>query len=767
MKQKSIYFRIAAALTAILLLLPVLGGCKKEQRDPQDLGYFLSLSESSITLSQGASQMLTATFSPASALVLWESGDDKLLEVKDGVVTAKGENGNAVITAKLVTIDDFFTPKATATCQVKVQTVFVQSITLPSTLPLSMGTSYQLKPVISPEDAQGAGLEYQVTDGTEYVSVSETGELTPKSVTPSGVYATVTVTAKDAHHASASVKVSVGEKAIYPTEVSLNSFVEETSIGKDFYVSLNFTPASANWRAFTVESGNPAVATVAPYANSGFTVSPKSAGETTITLTWESETSKDNKIQKTLTVHEGEPSIAWSEQMDFGFVSTGVIIDDNIPLKVDVKNLNNKSVVYSSSNPSVASVSASGIVTAWQKGWVTITARAEANSSLSVNTGQFYVYGKPATLYFSQSVDNGFFVRYGTSKSLNVIVRDASGSASRQDLLNVSFTKGSGMNVALDKAVGTDQNVLTFTGKRSSASTTIPGTLNLSVKGYSDLNTSVTVYDAMYDEYDVKPFDGIRCTANGLVVYDGGYRGSGYFSVAQPPTGQFRTKSQGIIVHIGGRPSAKSALGNLPGLSRSQAPSLAGIHGLAVYKANLGTGDKWWTVSANSGDEVCSSTHYTSYWSGGKSDPMYVSTTNNEGYGYEITTAMKHYNADLSSGSKYTVLPVKAIVDNMPAAGANNSGWYLPTSAEWDKMLTCLGTDVTPGETVNKLSEWMTAMDGGAAITTYNYYWSCQEASSLSHIKAVYLTGNKRGAFEANQSQDKTTTAQTRPFLAF
>ena len=91
MKQKSIYFGIAAALTAILLLLPVLGGCKKEQRDPQDLGYFLSLSESSITLSQGASQMLTATFSPASALVLWESGDDKLLEVKDGVVTARIE----------------------------------------------------------------------------------------------------------------------------------------------------------------------------------------------------------------------------------------------------------------------------------------------------------------------------------------------------------------------------------------------------------------------------------------------------------------------------------------------------------------------------------------------------------------------------------------------------------------------------------------------------------------------------------------------------
>ena len=767
MKLYHIPFRIAAVLTAILLLLPVLGGCKKEQRDPQDKGYFLSLSESSITLSQGASKTLTATFSPASALVLWESGDDKLLEVKDGVVTAKGENGSAVITAKLVTIDDFFTPKATATCQVRVHTVYVESITLPSTLPLSMGASYQLAPVLSPEDAQGAGLTYAVTSGSEYVSVSETGELTPKSVTPSGVYATVTVTAKDAHHASASVKVSVGEKAIYPTAVSLNSFVEETSIGKDFYVSLNFTPASANWRAFTVESGNPAVATVAPYANSGFTVSPKSAGETTITLTWESETSKDNRIQKTLTVHEGEPSIAWSEQMDFGFVSTGVIIDDNIPLKVDVKNLNNKSVVYSSSNPSVASVSASGIVTARQKGWVTITARAEANSSLSVNTGQFYVYGKPAELYFSQSVDNGLFVRYGTSKSLNVIVRDASGSASRQDLLNVSFTKGSGMNVVLDKAVGTDKNVLTFTGKRSSASTTIPGTLNLSVRGYSALNTSVTVYDAMYDEYDVKPFDGLRCTAGGLVVYDGGYRGSGYFSVTEPLTGQFRTMSQAIVVYVGGRPSAKSALGSLPGLSRSQAPSLTGIHGLAVYKANLGTGGKWWTVSANSGDEVCSSTHYTGYWSGGKSDPMYVSTTNNEGYGYEITTAMKRYNADLSSGSKYTVLPVKAIENNMPAAGANNSGWYLPTSAEWDKMLTCLGTDVTPGATVTKLSEWMTAMDGGTAITTYNYYWSCQEGSLSTHTKAVYLTGNKRGAFEANQSQDKTTTAQTRPFLAF
>lgn len=763
--------RIAAGLTAILLLLTSLAACKKDGPQGGDGGvYILALSETNITLSQGASKVLTANYSPAGAIVLWESSDPQLLEVREGVVTAKGETGSATVTAKLVTLSDLFTPRATATCQVQVRTVYVGSIELPSALPLSMGTTYRLMPKIQPEDAQEAGLEYAVTQGSEYVSVSAEGELTPKDVTPAGVYATVTVTAKDAHHASATVKVSVGAKAIYPTAVSMNNFVEETSIGKDFYVSLDFTPSSANWKSFTVDSSNPAVATVAPrFDNAGFTVSPKAAGNVTITLTWESETSKDNKIQKSLTVHSGEPSIGWNSQMDLSLFSKGLIVGDNVPLLVDVSNLNNKKVIYSSSNESVATVSESGVVSAKKSGWVTITARAEANNRLSVSTGEFRVYGRPAKLYFSSSVDNGLFVRYGTSKSLNIIVQDASGSASRQDLLKASLSQGSGMNIALSQVTGTDKTELTFTGRRTSASSTIPGTVNVSVTDYPSLNRQFTLYDAMYDEYDIKPFDGLYCASNGMTVYDGGYRGSGYFSMSEPPAGAFRTKSNAIIVHVGDRPSAKSALGNLPGLPRrSQSPAAPIVHGLAVSKTNAGAAGKWWTVSAGAGDEVLNSSHYTGYWSGGKSDPMYVSTTNNDGYGYEITTAMMRYNSKLTSAG-YTVLPVMAIKDNMPAAGPNNSGWYLPTSAEWAKMLSCLGAGMTPAETSQKLTQWITAMDSGSGIYTHINYWSCQEASVSSNTKAVYMTGaSASGAGKTpDKTMDKTLTASTRPFLAF
>ena len=764
-----IHLLIAAFVAAILVSTPT--SCKKDEPQGESGSSTLTLSQTSLELSQGDEADLTASYSPKGVVLGWKSDNEALVTVSGGHVTAVGENGTATITASLMDISNF-SIKATATCAVVVNTIFITGISLPSDLPLSMGTSYQLQPGITPPAAAGVGLRYEVTEGGQYVEVSADGLLTPIAVTGSGAYAIVKVTSKDSKRVSATVKVTVGEKPIYPTAAELENFSEEIAVGNYFNATLSYTPSSATWKVFSVSSDNPAVAT-AENSFGSIRVTGKSAGTAKITVSWESEGGQKHDIVRQLTVHASEPSIAWTTDMAATF-GQGLIVGESKTAAASVSNLNNKSVVYSSSNPSIATVGeTNGAVLAKSSGWFTITATSAVNGRVMVTSESIRVYGKPATVYVSASVDDGWFVRYQTSKSMNVQIRDANGQASRQDLLRFSIaTSGLGLSYSLTSA-SSDMMTLTVTGTRTSATSTLKGSAQLYVEGYNGVQKAFDIYDSMYDEYDIKPFDGIRVTNTGIGrVYDGGYRGSGYFDSSTPPTGAFRTMSTALIVYVGDRPSAKSALGSLPGLSRYEAPAQSGIHGLAVYKANASTQMcQWWTNgSPNAGDEVLHSAHYTGYWSGGSSNAKFVSTTDNNGYGYEICTALNYYNGKVSN-NKWLMIPAKFVNENMPATGSDNSGWYVPTSAEWAKMLKSLGDGPTPATVAQKLTAWITAMTDGVGIYSTNNYWSCQEAYNNSHTTAVYMTGISATAAGAmpstTQNKAKTETAYIRPFLAF
>ncbi len=762
--MKHIQQSVIAAFVAAILVSSLVG-CKKDEPQGGSGDSTLILSQTSLELSQGGTAMLTASYSPSGAVLSWGSDNEALVTVDGGLVTAVGENGTATITASLIDLSNF-SVKATATCAVTVNTVFITGISLPSELPLSMGTSYQLQPGITPPAAAGVGLRSEVTEGGQYVEVSADGLLTPIAVTGGSAYATVKVTSKDSKGVSTTVKVTVGEKPIYPTSASLKNFSEEISVGKQFFATLSYTPSSATWKVFTVQSSDASVATAEKWSD-GIRVTGKSAGSATITVTWEGENSVKHDIVKNLTVHASEPSIAWTTDMAATF-GQGLIVGESKTAAASVSNLTNTEVTYTSSNPSVATVNAfSGVAMAQSPGWFTITATSKANNSVMVTSESIRVYGKPATIYVSASVDDGWFVRYKTTKSLNVQIRDANGQASRQDLLRFSIaTSGLGLSYSLTSA-SSDMMTLTVTGTRTSATSTLKGSAKLYVQGYNGVQKAFDIYDSMYDEYDIKPFDGLYPASNGMKVYDGGYRGSGYFAYDTPPTGAFRTKSTALIVYVGDRPSAKSALGSLPGLSRYEAPAQSGIHGLAVSKANAADGKWWMNSSPNSGDEVLRSTHYAGYWSGGTSSPMYVSTTNNDGYGYEICTAMASYNGKVSA-DKWKVQPVLAL-SGLSSTGSDNSGWYVPTSAEWAKMLKSMGDDVAPATVAQQLTVWMKAMTDGEGIYSTNNYWSCQEASINSWNTAVYMTGISATAAGGTpqKTQSKTSTAKTRPFIAF
>ena len=749
---------VLAEMMAAFLLMPVAAGCKKEEPIRDDvITYSISLSQKSITLSEGETYQLKAEYTPfGKSVVQWKSSNDKVVSVtEEGLVSALIENGQETVTAELYSLDGLKL-KAKATCEVVLKTFYVKDILIDAKIPLTIGHDYQLQPTIMPEEAIGTPLSYQVVSGGDYVTVSSTGLVHPKAEGKAKVW----IKAQDARGYTMETLLEVSSEPVYPTALAMKDFVTETVKGKSFEVGLDWTPVSATVRNYSVSSSNTSVATVSK-TSSGFKVNALKAGDTDITVTWESKGKTDNTLSRALTVHADEASIAWTTDPS-SWTSKGLIVGETARLAAKVSNLNDVSVVYTSSDGSVASVTASGTVSAVGRGYARITARSGANPELVLFSDLFFVYGKPSQIGLTGVGESGLFVRFGGSRKISFQIRDASGYASRQDW-TLSLSQPSGTNMGWSWSQSGNTIEVAFSSSRTSASATLKGSVTISAKNYSGVKTSFDLYDAMYGADDIKPFDGLRISNMGnCYVYEGGYRGSGYFE-SSARSSSF-SRSTALIVYLGNRPSERSLLKSLKGIAGE-------CHGFAVCYKSLSR-RAWWVKEQNEGDAVKLSSLYKGFWS---DQGMVVPTTNTGVYGYEITAGEKYYNHQLSSKKKdYTVLPVSALEDadsglpdTDPSAGTN-SGWYVPTSGEWYKMQTCIESGATIAETMAKIGEYLKAM-GGTAIADTGHYWSCQEYKDDPDGNAVYMTG-----LNATKSGDYPTLHDVkqkenyvRPFIAF
>ncbi|MDD5951281.1 MAG: Ig-like domain-containing protein, partial [Bacteroidales bacterium] len=150
----------------------------------------VSLDKTSITLTEGDSQTLTATVYPANATnkkVSWKSSDESVATVSNGQVTAL-KAGTATIT---VTTED---GGKTATCQVTVNAKVynVESVSLDKTsITLTEGDSETLTATVSPSNATNKNVSWK-SSNTSVATVSNGKVTALKAGT-----ATITVTTED------------------------------------------------------------------------------------------------------------------------------------------------------------------------------------------------------------------------------------------------------------------------------------------------------------------------------------------------------------------------------------------------------------------------------------------------------------------------------------------------------------------------------------------------------------------------------------------
>ena len=347
------YHKIVGGLIAILTLL----SCQKEPKTIAVTG--ITLSQTSVELTEGESTRITATISPSNATnktVIWSS-DNSYVTVSDGTITGT-KPCTATVTAKS---DD---GGKTATCQVRViaRNVSVSGISLDKTeLSMIEGDTQALTATVSPSNATNQSVTW-TSNNESVATISYSGVVTAKSPGT----ATITVKTNDGGK-TATCDVTVKAKVVSVTGVTLDKTSLTMTEGETQSLTATVTPDNATDKSLSWSSSNNSVATI----SSDGQVTAVSAGSATITV----KTNDGGKTATcTVTVKAKVISVTG---VSLNTTSLTMTEGDTQTLTATVSpsNATDKSVTWSSSNTSVATVSSSGVVTAKSPGTATITVR--------------------------------------------------------------------------------------------------------------------------------------------------------------------------------------------------------------------------------------------------------------------------------------------------------------------------------------------------------------------------------------------------------
>ncbi|MBO5350401.1 MAG: Ig-like domain-containing protein [Alistipes sp.] len=328
--------------------------------DPNEVAS-ISLNKSTLTMVTGDVETLTATVLPTTALdrdVEWSSTNASVATVSDnGVVTAVGP-GNATIIAK--TVDGGLT----ATCKVSVVTL-AQEITFDCTeLEIYNGESYTLQATVLPEDTSNKSLSW-ASSNTAVATVDENGTITPVKAGTT----TITATSMDGTGIKCSCQVTVLQ---HSESITLDAESAFLYIGDKKQLTATILPADASNQKVVWSSSDDTIASVDQ--------------EGLVTAL------KVGKVQITATAEEGALKAVCEVEVA-AFVS-GIKFDKNelelyngdtytLQATILPEDANNKTLSWSSSSPTIATVDENGMITAIAAGTATITATATDESGIT------------------------------------------------------------------------------------------------------------------------------------------------------------------------------------------------------------------------------------------------------------------------------------------------------------------------------------------------------------------------------------------------
>ena len=410
----------------------------------------------------------------ASEEITWATSDATIATVSStGVVEAVGV-GDVTLTA---TRDD-----ATSSAAVRVNKTSVSAISItPTNSTIDPGESTQLEALVT----DGAGrvvskkLNWRSSDNT-VATVNDDG-----TVTGSGKGNAVITVQSEGKKASASINVL----AVPVATISVSLGSSALSVGQTTTATAELTDADGNVltdRTVGWQSSNPALVTV----NSAGLVTAIAAGSVTITGISEGKTASAS-----VTVAPPAPTAIVISPS-----GATLSLGQSAQLSAEVRDANggvvSRAVSWSSSNPTVATVSSSGVVTAIAAGTASVTAMADGvSASVPVTVGA------PSTSVASVSVTlQDAALLAGQSTQATAVARNASGNVIASGSVTWSSTDDelatvSAAGVVTTKQAGSVTIVATVDGVSGTQSLTInaPPPAPVSTVTLSTTSSSLTV----------------------------------------------------------------------------------------------------------------------------------------------------------------------------------------------------------------------------------------------------------------------------------
>ncbi len=388
----------------------------------------IDLSPKELVLTVGETASLTATISPQNAsepyIDKWTSSDPDIVSVDNGEITAK-KTGTASIKAFCGGIFGESIVKAVSK---KVETILLDK----TSLDLLKGESFTLTATITPSDAEYAGITWESSD--KNVATVDNG----KVMAIGGGSATITAEA-GGKTASCIVSVSVPVERITLSEETIS--IEKGSSHK---LSVNFYPEDATDRSVIWSSSDESIARI----QQDGTITAIEGGNAVIIAVSNNKTATC-KVTVTIPVSGislSKTSLSLNKGESYTLSAT-----------ISPGNASDKSVKWSSSNNSVASID-DGRVIAVGAGTATITASAGNVSadctvtvsvplvSIRLNQTSLSMYvGQLVTLTAEASPSDATNVTFVWSSSDPTIVNVDNGklTAVREGTANITVQSGS------------------------------------------------------------------------------------------------------------------------------------------------------------------------------------------------------------------------------------------------------------------------------------------------------------------------------------
>ena len=312
----------------------------------------VSLDKTSLKLLEGESGKLTATVYPLNSTqktLTWVSDHPDVASVdNEGNVTAR-KAGAATVTVKVA-------EKVTAVCKVTVISRVTGISMSETTVELKPGEKHQLEATVLPQNASNAEVTWY-SDKESVAKVSQSGLVSAVSTGEATIHV---VTSDGGKMATCLVKVGTPVKGITLSISSKTLYVGDPSLD----ISATLTPANATDKSLEWSSSDPEVASIAPGAALHAVIKPLKPGKTIITAT-----TKDGGFTASceVTVKRHVSGVSINKASLTLYVGE----TESLAATVAPEDASDKSVVWSSGNSAVASVS-NGKVTANKPGTAVI-----------------------------------------------------------------------------------------------------------------------------------------------------------------------------------------------------------------------------------------------------------------------------------------------------------------------------------------------------------------------------------------------------------